>query len=485
MPIRVQVPGHGVVEFPDGTSQDVMKAALQKLTNPQGPAPSALDMLSGRRGFSSDEGKPKEPDTFRGGLIKGLKREFDATKAPGAQEMAHPSTAGDMASLLLPADLGAVRAINNDVINPVRNLVRGAAEGAANKQGLKKIPAVLKGMYETATDPAAPGQRAFARKPLAQQMESLPATPAPERGPLTPPTQPAANFNDLPLYKQMESMPEAGALPERGQAGPPITNLGKETAPVAPPPRLAGKAPSVEEAMQSELESMMGKGEQPQVSTSAPPIETAGAGPLKQSGKFGKSGSLGQPGGYTSGNPGLKLEDFKFGTAPNPEAERAIQTARESLAAERTPPVDAGVQGPDVGGLGTGVAPPPDAAPTSALNAGKPSITAKEAAANRDIGGSLLPNQDLIQKAIELRRLKGSRDAGSALFGTTNLSPAERKALVLKMAPGPSQVPLEAEDRINAAIRKAQMGGEDDPLLKAILAGLGGNMLMQQPSAEQ
>lgn len=40
-PIRVQVPGHGIVEFPAGTSEDVMREALSTLTQPtQAPVPA-------------------------------------------------------------------------------------------------------------------------------------------------------------------------------------------------------------------------------------------------------------------------------------------------------------------------------------------------------------------------------------------------------------------------------------------------------------
>ena len=45
MPTRVQVPGHGIIEFPDGMSQDAIKAALMKLPTaapaPTPPAPQA------------------------------------------------------------------------------------------------------------------------------------------------------------------------------------------------------------------------------------------------------------------------------------------------------------------------------------------------------------------------------------------------------------------------------------------------------------
>lgn len=53
MAIRVQVPGHGIIEFPDGMSQDEMRAAIQSLDAPKAASPSvdaALDAAPSARG---------------------------------------------------------------------------------------------------------------------------------------------------------------------------------------------------------------------------------------------------------------------------------------------------------------------------------------------------------------------------------------------------------------------------------------------------
>jgi hypothetical protein len=44
-PIRVQVVGHGLVEFPEGTSQAEMQAALAHLSGPEQPAPAQPSAL--------------------------------------------------------------------------------------------------------------------------------------------------------------------------------------------------------------------------------------------------------------------------------------------------------------------------------------------------------------------------------------------------------------------------------------------------------
>lgn len=96
MPIRVQVGGK-IVEFPDGTTEDVMRGALSKLE--QGDKLQTLKEANA---------KPiKEPTTYMGGFMKGANdyaTELGRSMFEGA---AHPKTAGDFLSLLLPSSLGA------------------------------------------------------------------------------------------------------------------------------------------------------------------------------------------------------------------------------------------------------------------------------------------------------------------------------------------------------------------------------------------
>jgi hypothetical protein len=159
----------------------------------------------------------EEPGTFTGGFVKSLKDQVGEAFAgakPMLESAAHPQTAGDFAQLLVPSTaLGTGLRSLRGYVGAAKNLFAGAAEGAANREGLKKGPAVLGGMLRTATDPASGGERAFQQAPLSQQMESLPAVAAPER---------------------MRS------------SGPPIANLGNE-APQVPPAPIA--APAATEAV--------------------------------------------------------------------------------------------------------------------------------------------------------------------------------------------------------------------------------------------
>jgi YD repeat-containing protein len=123
------------------------------------------------------------------GSLPGMHKDYPRTSVddPAALELnqslegvAHPQGAGDMASLLIPSTaLGTGYRALRGYLGAAKNLMTGAAEGAGTREGLKKIPSVLRGMLKTATDPISGGERAFQQAPLAQQMESLPAAPAP------------------------------------------------------------------------------------------------------------------------------------------------------------------------------------------------------------------------------------------------------------------------------------------------------------------
>lgn len=75
MPIRVQVVGHGIVEFPDGMSQDEIAKALSSLSTPQGPSPVTLASLGAdKRPLTDADGRvdpalkalsPQAQDAFR------------------------------------------------------------------------------------------------------------------------------------------------------------------------------------------------------------------------------------------------------------------------------------------------------------------------------------------------------------------------------------------------------------------------------------
>lgn len=111
-------------------------------------------------------------------------------------------------------------------------------------------------------------------------------------------------LKDLPLSQQMEHTPDI--------TGPGTMRTGEPLIPAAPRrPAMdlgrltGGKAPTLEETLLQALTDAAG-GESPSLVSSHPStLETAGEGGLKQSGKFGKSGSMGQAGGYSSGRPSI------------------------------------------------------------------------------------------------------------------------------------------------------------------------------------
>lgn len=179
----------------DADMADVFRAAQGDAYKPSGPQPRGWQPI-GSHGGAEPEGAQKS------GLLSAL------------EPIAHPSSMSDFASLLIPsAALGTGLRSLRGWMGAGKNLVQGAAEGAANREGLKKIPATLKGMADVATDAQTGGQRAFQEQPLAQQMEHLPNTAAPSvmrgGGPIASgmetPTPPMP-FHEQPLYQQMEHL---------------------------------------------------------------------------------------------------------------------------------------------------------------------------------------------------------------------------------------------------------------------------------------
>lgn len=108
-PIRVQIAGKGIVEFPDGMTPDDIRAAMLKITAPPAPDPNAAGKMiadaAAHSGQVLDEsGKPTqhEPDTYAGGFIKGLRDYYRPSLVKlvqMGQELGQgPTSAGDLAS---------------------------------------------------------------------------------------------------------------------------------------------------------------------------------------------------------------------------------------------------------------------------------------------------------------------------------------------------------------------------------------------------
>lgn len=74
--------------------------------------------------------------------------------------------------------------------------------------------------------------------------------------------------------------------------------------PTASSPRLAGKAPTLEDELTRMMESLREPTDS-RITNLPPEATTAGEGATRQSGKFKRSESLGQSGGYTSGRPSI------------------------------------------------------------------------------------------------------------------------------------------------------------------------------------
>lgn len=182
--------------------------------------------------------------------------------------------------------------------------------------------------------------------------------------------------------------------------------MGKLT-PDAPAGRLTGKkATTLSEELTNSLEEVRRSPADSRMNSMPPEQGITPGGSTKQSGKFKKSDSLGQAGGFTSGRPAT------MGDVP-----------------------------PNVDGL------------LEKLGGRAPAAGPKEAASSLGGARGAATENALIDTSkttpaewLELRRYYGSK----RLSQLTGKTPAEIKIL----APGPSRVPLEVEQRIEEAARK-------------------------------
>jgi len=113
MPIRVQTPGHGIVEFPDGTDEATMTKALQSLDAPE---PSYLSQVG---------------DRFTSGLKRAVHNPSVGAGLAGV--MAAPFTAG----MSVPAAMAAMGAAGagGSVLTGARDVPTIATEGALSAAG--------------------------------------------------------------------------------------------------------------------------------------------------------------------------------------------------------------------------------------------------------------------------------------------------------------------------------------------------------------
>jgi hypothetical protein len=204
-----------------------------------------------------------------GGRLNGFLS--STVRNPGVTGAAHPTGLGDMAPLLLPSAFSGTGEVS------VPSLLRG----------MRRV--VSAGARDAANGSAVGSPLRFARGAAREVM-----TPAPSV---------SRNFSDLPLYKQMENLPDISPAPSPRGGGPVVSPRVPNE--FAMPGQIVGKAPKLEDELTRIIDAIRAEGGgEPSLMSSHPSVvETAGEGALKQSGKFGKSGSLGQPGGYSSGRP--------------------------------------------------------------------------------------------------------------------------------------------------------------------------------------
>lgn len=230
---------------------------------------------------------------------------------PMAEGAAHPTSTGDVASLLLPdATLGAGNLRLPNLLSGMKRVVNAAGKASADgpllSAPLRFVKAGVKEAGATPTD-------LFNRLPLAEQMNRLPEVAAPVRGNSVPPQVDTPSFDSRPLAEQMAQIPDVPS-PIGKTPVPPV----RMSTSRVPDVRLAGKAPTVTDSLHDALLEALNSKDAATLSTAAPDVTTAGEGALVQSGKFGRSGSLGQPGGYTSGRPAISDAEYdamlkKFG----------------------------------------------------------------------------------------------------------------------------------------------------------------------------
>lgn len=379
-----------------------------------------------------------EPTEYWPGFFKGLKEAITPSfsgvldmmesmayphEVKGHQEGSRWQSAKDMAPFLIPAGVeGAIGGAGNTAAQ--LRLV-GQEAGELNRMGVGKFQSLTKALAGRFKDPMTTGERMLQKQPFrlvgpeeapTRYGPNIPAEqPTPPQGQMP---IPQGNINDLPLWKQQEIMDamgsQAGGSSVRG--GGPIAS-GRETAPVGTPPRVAGKAPTLQEELKNALIEQMGGSDAPISTSLGPDIETAGEVALKQSGKFGKSGSAGQPGGYSSGRPGVT----EAGYGEFADRADALDDLRERVM--------------------SGWKPKP---------AEPPGIEDVLRDIEYDPGA-------MAGQAQDLRSLVGSRDAAREMFGTAT---PQTQGWIRTMAPGPSRMPSTAQDRIDEVLRRILEGEE-------------------------
>lgn len=408
-------------------------------------------------------GNPQEePGNYMGGFIKGLKQYgsdlMDSGK-PALQSAAQPKSTGDMLNLLIP-NLGP------GVLRGFKDMKDRMDMAVKDSSRLRDIPgALIRNSKEAVATNGFPNLE-FKRTPLAEQMNQLPSTGTVERTRTGIGAQPPVaqeTIKDLPLWKQQELMEKAGTADVPLAGGRAQTPPHVPTAPVQDvsslPKPPTGKAPTVEDSITQALQEIMQAKEKPTIMSGAPPVETAGEGPFKQSGKFGKSGNLGQAGGYSSGMPPPQTAPVVSTPTPGPGG--SPQGPPPDVAPPTSSPLSEmrGTAEPTLPGEADVIKPP--TLDSAVADIFKPSNSRMDELLAK-FGGKSTEGNLLKGVAQELRDKHGSRDAARMMFGSSSQENVDK---LLELAPGPSKIPTEAEDRMRQSMEHGyDWGGKDDTI---------------------
>lgn len=406
--------------FPEG--MDPKKAGeivRGKASSPMAPAGSS-DTIQARYRMNTQEGSP--------GLIAGL---MDA-----GQGMAHPKGLLDLATLLVPSDLG---------YGGGAKFVRELA--GRSYQALKSAGQETTGIRNAATLPV----RAFGKF-----RDALPSSNAAAvekfMGPesqVVRPTQTTINGADI-IDRNMPKVRPAAV----------------------PKPPMA-KTPTLNEALDTAMTEAMGAKDPALRSTGAPAVEATAGGGYKQSWTKTKKQNLG---GYDSGNPSTTAAEANSVTptvdnaVPTPPDITKPEVWKEFVEKDLSPNTDIAAQMADDDARRS-LSPSEYAQfQDKADNAlgrydqGTPMPEAVrsefgiESPSGVTVTPDAKPKLSVEETAAMMRRMFGSRDGGRMLYGDS-LPASERGAALKRLAPGPSQTPLAAEARINGMPQDQSLEG--------------------------
>lgn len=321
-----------------------------------------------------------EPTDYWGGFRKGLDDYLTEVGKGLFEGAAHPKTAGDFASLMLPTAMGMggsalkglkavseTEPVGNKAVRGATNALRITTEAAGRAS--EAIPATS--VYAPAKLPLKVVQKAGSILPSERSMLGVDSNLANKSGYTGPDLRP---FEEMPQgsgvdrhlpnksgyagteLRPHDPLPTGTPAVEVETAQEALARKGGEStggaiqtdripyaSPTSRPPtsgfgRVSGRAPTLDEALQSALEESMGKVDPAKASTSADQISVGGMQKPKTPAVKGKSPAPGAPGGYTTDNPPKPA----YG-APEPAA------APDSLKSTRFSEADAG--GDDLGRL--------------------------------------------------------------------------------------------------------------------------------------